>query len=69
MRWKKIKEKLIETDLCKYPNHNPIISWKWIKCRRQGEVERGPRVCQHLVMAWMDTFSNDIFPNFSHLVK
>ena len=23
----KIKEKLIETDLCKYPNQIPIISW------------------------------------------
>ena len=41
-----IKEKLIETDLCKYPNQNPIISWKRVKCRRQSEVECGPRVCQ-----------------------
>ena len=40
-----------------------------VKCRRQSEVECGPRVYQHLVMTWMDTFSNDMFPNFSQLVK
>ena len=64
-----IKDKLIKTDLCKYPNQDPIISWKWVKCRRQSEVECGPRVYQHLVMTWMTTFINDIYPNFSHLVK
>ena len=28
----KIKEKLIEIDLCKYQNQNPIVSWTWVKC-------------------------------------
>lgn len=47
---KGIEDKLMKTDLCKYPNKIPIVNWKLFPCLLQDEVECGARLCQHLTM-------------------
>ena len=47
---KGIEDKLMKTDLCKYPNKRPIVKCKLVPCLLQEKVECGARLCQHLTM-------------------
>ena len=59
-----IKKQLSHSEICKYPDQIPKISWELVPCLRQSRVECGARVCQHLLMVWNDTnFSDDMYSN------